>query len=455
MSALLTSLSGQSRFTLDEAIEYALQAHISMRVADMDAQDAELTYRENLAIGLPNITADARYNYAYIRPKQVIEDFISPLLVGTLSQTSIGPELAGIGGDTPQTVEAAFARKHTFTGGLNMNVFIFNGTFFKGLGLAKLYIDLAKKQKELTAQDIRSNVTSAFNNVIVTKKNQLTLGNNISNVNKLLRETKALYDNGFVEGLDVDRLELSKQQLENELAKLERLEDVALNVLKYQMAFPLNQNLDITEDLEKDVDIILLESVDLKDSIDFSHRVEHDILRYAIDLDKADLERIKTGYWPALFGNASLENNIQRDGLFNADEPAWLPSGFVGVRATMPIWDGGNLKAKIQRKKIVIEKREIELSEFERALELQVINARAELINAKDNLATAKKALELSEKIYDKTQLKYSNGVGSSIELTQAESSLYQAQGSYINAMYEILTAQTQLDIATGKINDK
>ena len=448
-------LNGQTKFTVEEAIDYALMSHSSMRVADINAADAEWTYKENLAIGLPNFTADARYNYSFIRPKQVIEDFISPLLVGALSQTSLAPELQGFGDGAPQTVEAAFVRRNQLTAGINMNVFIFNGNFFKGLGVAKLFIDLAKKQKTLTEQDIRTNVIGAFNNVIVTQKNQGTILNNISNVSKLLNETRALYDNGFAEALDVDRLELSKHQLENELSKLEKLKEVALNVLKFQMAYPLEQPIEIVEDLEKDVDVILLESVDLHDEVDLNLRPEYSLLQDAISLDKADLNRIKSGYWPSLYGSATLEQNIQRDGLFNGDEPGWLPNGALGIRATVPIWDGGNLRAKIQRKKIVIEKREIELSEFERGLRLQVFNAKSNLINAKSNLSTAKRALEISEKIYEKTQIKYTNGVGSSIELTQAESSLYQAQANYINAMYEILSAQTELEIATGKINEK
>ena len=150
-----------------------------------------------------------------------------------------------------------------------------------------------------------------------------------------------------------------------------------------------------------------------------------------------------------------LEENLQRDGIFNSNESGWLPNGVVGLRANIPIYDGGDTRAKIERKKIVLEKREIELAEFNRALILQVFNARTELINAKTNLESAKRTLNLSQKIFDTTQIKYTNGVGSSLELTQAESGLYDAQANHTNAMYDILVAQSALDIATGEINKK
>ncbi|MEE9373508.1 MAG: TolC family protein [Saprospiraceae bacterium] len=451
----LSKANTQSLFTVEESIHYALQNHVSMRLADMKGDDAEWAYKEGLAIGLPKITLDTRYNFSYIRPKVVIEDFISPILVNVLNQTSLAPELVGFGSDSPTTVEAAFTRKHQVTAGLNMSVFVFNGNYLKGLKVGKMFMDLARKQKILTEQQIKSNVTNAFNNVIVTKKNMTTIDNNISNVDKLLKETKALYKNGFVEALDVDRLLLSKEILQSEKLKLTRLEEVSKNVLKFQMAYPLNQPIEIVENLEKDVDIILLNNIDLKDEIDLSKRPEHSLLQEAIILDEADLNRIKKAYLPSVYASASLEESLQRDGLFNSQESGWLPNGTIGLKANIPIYDGGDTRAKIQRKKIVLEKRELELSEFNRSLVLQIFNARTELINSKSNLVSAKRTLELSQKIYNKTQIKYTNGVGSSLELTQAENGLYDAQANYINSMYDILVAQSALDIATGEINDK
>jgi len=450
-----SSLTGQSEFTLNDAINYALESHVSMRTADLEGLDAEWAYKEGLAIGLPKITLETRYNYSYIRPKVVIEDFISPILVGVLNQTSLAPELQGFGGDSPTTVEAAFTRRHQVTTGLNMSVFVFNGNYIKGLKVGKMFMDLAKKQKILSAQQVKTNVTNAFNNVIVTQKNMKTIDNNINNVEKLLLETSALYENGFAEALDVDRLLLSKELLTSERLKLDRLLEVSKNVLKYQMAFPLGDPIEIIENLENDVDIILLQNINLKEEIDLSKRPEHVLLKDAIELDKWDLKRIKTGYLPSVYASASLEENLQRDGLFNSNESGWLPNGVVGLRANIPIYDGGDTRAKIQRKKIVLEKREIELAEFNRALILQVFNARTELINAKTNLESAKRTLNLSQKIFDTTQIKYTNGVGSSLELTQAESGLYDAQANHTNAMYDILVAQSALDIATGEINKK
>ena len=110
------------------------------------------------------------------------------------------------------------------------------------------------------------------------------------------------------------------------------------------------------------------------------------------------------------------------------------------------------VRSKVEQKKIDIEKKRIELAEFDRGMHLQVLNARGNFETAQLSLGNAKKVLALNEKIYEKARIKYREGVGSSIEVTQAEASLYQSQAQYINALYDLLTTKTEIDIATGDI---
>jgi outer membrane protein TolC len=83
---------------------------------------------------------------------------------------------------------------------------------------------------------------------------------------------------------------------------------------------------------------------------------------------------------------------------------------------------------------------------------MQVKTSRLKYINAKKTLNNRLNSLAIIEDIYNKTQIKFKEGVGSSIELTQAESQLFDAQASYINALYDLLISKTDLDIALGNI---
>ena len=99
-----------------------------------------------------------------------------------------------------------------------------------------------------------------------------------------------------------------------------------------------------------------------------------------------------------------------------------------------------------------IEKADLQLQEFKHSMNLQVQNARLAMINAKKSVENTSKALAIIEEIYRKAQIKFSEGVGSSVEVTQAEASLYNAQGAYISALYDLITAKTDLDIALGEL---
>ena len=83
---------------------------------------------------------------------------------------------------------------------------------------------------------------------------------------------------------------------------------------------------------------------------------------------------------------------------------------------------------------------------------LQVKNALLNFQNAKKLVENRRKAVDVNQNIFNKTLIKFKEGVGSSVEVTQAESSLYQAQGVYTNALYDLLTSNIELQSALGKL---
>lgn len=446
-------MNAQDTFTLPEAIDYALEHHTSMSVAEMEHENSKWQYKEALSIGMPKINGNINYNFYYKVPISPVQDFISPSVYGVLIQEQVTTEngtLTPADIPEPATFNVGFQQKHNLALGLSGEVTVFDGNFLKGLKAAKKFIALAEKQKILTEQDIIQNVARAYQSVLIAARSRTIVDNNISNVEKLLHTAEVTYENGFAEELDVDRLKLSLENLLIEEDKIERLLEVNYNLLKYQMAYPITEPIEVAANLEQVVEKLLLDPQDYLNDIDPSMRPEHQILIDAIDLDYADLDRIKQGYVPSVTANVGYGQSLNRNGLFNQNETGFLGNGSIGLTAKVPIYDGGFTKSKVEQKKIEIEKRHTELNEFDRGMQLQVYNASIFFENAKATLESTKKALTLNEKIYNKTKIKYEEGVGSSLEVTDAEGSLYRAQAQYINALYDLLASYTDLEIATG-----
>ncbi|MBL8051634.1 MAG: TolC family protein, partial [Anaerolineales bacterium] len=149
---------------------------------------------------------------------------------------------------------------------------------------------------------------------------------------------------------------------------------------------------------------------------------------------------------------ANWTANLNSDNYFSKDKDTyWLPQGLVGFKASMSLWDNNEKKHKIERAKIALAQIQNQKSDFERAVTLQVMNARIAYFNAQRRVESQQKNLALAERIHKTTETKFKNGIGSSLEITTAEQQLYQAQQNVRQAQFDLLTAQKALQKALGK----
>jgi outer membrane protein TolC len=216
------------------------------------------------------------------------------------------------------------------------------------------------------------------------------------------------------------------------------------------MNFPIEEEITLIENIES----LINPAIEIQNSnnIDFNQRLELAVLNTSRELNELDVERNKKAYLPSIRIFASYQASLLRRNLFSSEEAGFIPTGVAGIGISQPIYDGGEKSARIQTAKLNIEKTDLQILKFKMGMQLQVENAKISLANARQALANTENALAINNEIYDKTQIKFREGVGSSVEITQAENSLYQAQGAYINALYDLLSAQTDLYIALGKI---
>lgn len=426
------SLTAQQTFTLEQAIQYGLQNSSKLKMEQLNLQDAEGQIAEYKAIGTPKINGSVDYRYYLAIPQFPLPDFTDP------------------GSGRTQQVE--FGVANNLTAGFELQALLFDGSFFVGLKAQSMYRDLVKKQAKVPEAEIKANVQKAFLAILIAKRNKEVLDRNLSNLENTLRESKAIFENGFAEKLDVDRLELSLNNLRVERGKVERLIGVSYNLLKFQMNYPLSEEIEIDGNL----DALLATSGNIEEAVstqlDFNLRPEYAAIDAGITLAGMRIRQLKAAYIPSIYGYAAYNQQLQRNDLFDKDDNPWFATSLVGATLNVPIFDGLDKRAKMQRARIEVDKSILQKIDFERGVTLEVENAKVVFLNANQTVETTKKSLEMAQNIYDVTQIKYKEGVGSSIEVTQAERELYSAQAANINALYELLVAKTDLDKALGKL---
>lgn len=446
--SMLSTLTAQDAYTVDEAVAYALEHSREIAISDLEIKSADYTIKETRAIGIPKVNGNVDYTYYFYQPKTPVKDFITPAIYGVLNQEGLIQKAP----PEPRSSELSFVQPNQLDLGLSANTLLFDGTYIVGLQASKVYKDLALRQKESTEEKIRNNVVKAYTSILITEINRTFLENNIATLQGSLKEMQAMYENGFVEQLDVDRLQLSLNQTETSLTNLEQLTDLSYNLLKFQMGYPLDKDITISQSLDE---LLLAYDVNstLEDiTINPEQRADFRALQGVQSLNELDLKRYRWGYLPQLVAFASYRQSLQRENLFDNDETGFLPTGVVGAKLNIPIYDGGDKSAKIQKAKIKIEKNMLQQESFKEGMKLQVSNAIVSIKNAQADVKSKKAALDLAQKIFDKTKVKFTEGVGSSVEVTQAEAALFGAQTQYSDALYKLLEARLDLDIALGNI---
>ncbi|MFZ1704288.1 MAG: TolC family protein [Saprospiraceae bacterium] len=439
----------QQTFSLDDAVKYGLQQNNEIKLKNLAVSDAAAQVKEFKAIGLPIVSSSVNYQYYLAVPAQPVADFIGPSVYNILFNENVIPsrEL-----DAPQTFKFSLFQPNSLSAGLEVSSMLFDGSYLYGVKAARFYKELVAQEKEVSIQTIKENITKAYLSVLLAQENLMVMENNLLNLSKSLNEIKAMFDNGFAESLDVDRLQLSYDNLSTETENITQLVQITKNLLKYQMNFPMNQEIQLSQTIT-DLMISWNNAAELeKAGVDFSQRQEYKLIQLGQDLNQLDYLRTKAGYYPTLRGFANVQGNLYRKDLFDKNETGWIPQSAVGLALQIPIYDGGQKSAKLQRVKIRTMESDIEKQNLENSIQLQVTNAFISYKSASNGLENRKKALSTTQNIYNKTLIKFREGVGSSLEVTQAESDLYMAQSRYTDAVYNVLSALLDWKTALGRI---
>jgi outer membrane protein TolC len=425
--ALSWQAVGQTPMSLNDCTLYALNNNPQIRIAQIQIADADWRIKENKATGFPQLSGSVNYQYYLQKPVFLVPDFT---------------------GKTDKLQKVSFVLANSLNGTINYNQLLFNNSYLVGLRAAKTYREYVNDQMDVAKQTIRNQVSDAYLPALLISENMGNLDKNITTLEKLLSDTKAITKAGFSEQLDVDRLELSLANLRSEKGNLLRQQEIVVNALKFTMGFALTQPLNLADNVSK----LLADygEADLTTPVNYQNRPEYGQLLRGKQLNEQQLEIYQKSWMPSLAGFVQYQAGFQGDKLFSSTS-FFIPQAVAGLALSVPIWDGGVTKARKERAMLAVETIVEQKKLLENSISLEVENARKQYLNAKERVQNQQKNLDLSQRIYDTTQIKYKAGVGSSFELVTAEQSVLSAQMALNQAQYDLLTSKIAIKKALGQ----
>ncbi|MFN8310397.1 MAG: TolC family protein [Chitinophagales bacterium] len=455
-------------FSLQQAIAFALDNNNAVKNAKLDVEEARYRGWEIKTTGLPKIDANFDYNYYFKTPQapaftKIFSDtssastkndlHVAQYFADSLHDPTLFQNLAAA---AKNAKPFSFVLPHQATAGITLSQLIFDARYAIGVSAVK---DLTYSQiilKERTDIEVAYNVRKAYIQATAGQESEASLRTVKEIVDKIVNDARATFKEGLIEELDVNRLELIQSNLESQILLQDQLAELALVNLKFQMGLPISEEIILTDKLTSLKDRMPAAG---DSKFDPTKRVEYRLLETAVRLKTYDVKQRRAGYYPSLVGFVNFGYNAQLSDpkyFFKNEQfqgqtlKSWNPQGLVGLKLAIPIFDSGQKWASIRQAKMELEKSKNDVENFKQAAELQVRLAQTNFNSAVQDENATSRSVALSQKIFDKTNIKYKEGVGSSFELSQAQQDLVTNRLKYVQSVMNLLINRSELDKAMG-----
>jgi outer membrane protein TolC len=420
-------------FSLKQAVDYAITHQVQVKNSQLDLQNANAKINEIKAIGLPQVNGSVALTNNIV-----------------LQRVFIPAKIFNPAAAEGELIAAKFGVENSGFANVSLSQLVFDGTYLLGLKASSVYKDLAVKSVTQSKQQVAENVTKAYYGILVNEKRLALLSLNVSRLDTLLKETRALNKQGFVEKIDVQRLDVQANNLRTELENVVRLQELSFSLLKFQMSYPMDEPIRLSESLDQ----VELSTFNLNPKGEFSYanRIEYSILQTQENLAELDYKSIKAGYLPRLLLNANYGYNAGANAFGDLMTKQWFDNSAITVSLQIPIFDGYSKKYKAIQSQNNLQKVRQSFDLLKSSIDMQRSQASITLKNALESMKEQKANLDLANEISRVTRVKYQNGVGSNLEVLNAESSIKESQANYFTALYNALIAKVEVEKANGTL---
>ncbi|WP_372755192.1 TolC family protein [Labilibaculum sp.] len=421
------------KLSLFEAQEYALQNSYSVKGSEYDLKIAKKKVWEAIADGLPQIDFSGDYNNNL--------DVAVSLLPSEF-----------FGGEEGTYTAIKFSQQYTSSAGITVNQKIFDGSYIVGTMAAKVFVQLTKDQKEKTEIEIKEVVAQAYFTVLVAQDNYKTIRENLIINEKLLVETDAYFKNGFREELDVDQIRLNLNKTKAKMSDAKRAINNSLIILKFSIGMDVDANLELSDELDNLVNPIRAEVPVIADH-DLSKHIDYRILDTQLEAQKLIIKNEQADNLPTISAYYQYSKSASTDysNVFRSEVP-WYKSSVIGLQVDVPIFSGGKRKSQIQQEKITYKSLENDLLTTEQSLKKDVNLTFSDFLSAQENYENDREALQIAKRIYDRTRIKFNEGISSSTEFSENENQYLDTHSAYISSTLELLNTKIAFEKALGKL---
>ena len=443
---------------LPAAIQHAISYNKSLKNARLEVELSERSIWEAISQGLPQVDGTMDYMSYFNYEMQFnfgmggVPDFGPDDLQQAWDETS-----AAFPGVTQQDIYNHSAGSYyegvlqsllppttieltdQSTAKLQLSQLIFSGQYIVGIQTARLAQRISEQNYEFNELNIKEEVIGAYYLVLITGESLDILERNVLNLEETLEQTRIMYKSGMAEQTDVDQLQITVNQISDSKNALQRNLELNYNMLRFQLGLEANVDLMLTDSLEMLFTNMQAESI-LEVPFTMENNVTYQMMQTQEEISKKMVGLEQWNYAPTIAGFYNYNAKILTSG-FDMN-----PNHLVGLNMSVPIFSSGMRKARVDQAKIEYNMAQTNKSILEDQLSLQEKQFKYNLQSSLDNFYTQMENVEVAQRVYDSYRRKFEQGMATSLELTQANTNYLDAEGNYLTAIMDVMSAKLQLD---------
>ena len=416
-----------------EAIQLTQQQLAQKSVQDTQRYESSISLNEESTVDLAlanNRTA-----------KQAMWSYQAAKADVSIAAASKNPSLAyswggeRSGGDKGSSKDG----KHNFT----ISAPVFNPSLDASIDASRYNREGTGAEYEESLQQAKYDAINAYYSLIRNRNKAAVAKQTVKDYQGHLDNVKAQYNVGLVSNSDVLGADTSLADAQTDLVKVMNAADLAEASLNKIIAYPVQTAITTAEESlqYKPYDV----SLEQAKAYAMLHRSALVQSAMAVKAAEENLKSAKSGYLPTI-GIEAGRGYTDSNGYFGTDVKSW----HVGASATWKLWDGGATQNKIKGAYADLEKaKEANLATVDK-VNLEVQEAYLNLRTAEQTIQSTQTAVNEGEENFRIASLRYRAGVGTNLDVLDAETKLTESRNDYVDALYIYNVSVSALEQATG-----
>ena len=418
LSVLSLQAQEPMKLSLDSAVNYTVSHNKILNNSRYAIYKSSQKIKETISQGLPQISASLDYNN----------------FLGAEAELTLNPMAP------PVVIE--FNPTSSFKASASQ--LVFNGNYIVGVQLAKLAKAITEKSYQKDELDIKEQTYQAYYMILAMQRILDKLKKNYKNAQTIYENTNNLAKVGIIEQTDAKKLSVMVTSVGNAVKSTERQVELGYNLLRFQLGLPSEQEIQLTTTLE-DIATKYYILNNLTDTFNIQNNIDYQMISMRSVMAEKSVKLAKASYLPSLVAFYSYTYKIIKPDFDMS------PKNILGFTLDIPIFSSGTRQSQVRQAKIDYAISENTKALLTDQLSLQEKQLRYNYNNLLEQYFSQKDNVEIAKEVLDQTNLKFKQGIVSSLDVTSANNDYLTAVTELTRTILKLLNAE----LALRKLNNK